>query len=688
MARKTARRASSARSPALTGALAAYRRGDLAEVERRCRRVIARRPADAEALHLLGLARLMGGRADEAEALLAHAVTLEGSAGHGERWLHLGEARRACGDLAGAEAAYREALAAAPGHPQALTGLGAVLCALGRLEEAARLLEEALARAPRAADVHNNLGIVRRAQGDLPAAIEAFRAALAFQPGHPEAELNLCGALRAAGHGDEAVAVGRALVARWPDALQAWWLLAEALLATGELDEAESACRRALALAPGDVDVCLTLSAVKREQQDMPSVIPVLEAAIEASPGHAALHNELGAALVVLGEFGQAREEFARALELNPDAGSTWENLAQWMRFGEADRPLLEAAEAALHRVRADSGDAVSLHFAVAKMRDDLGDTNDAVEHYRAANRLARCALRWDVDEHTRRIERLMAVFDAPFLPRPAAPGAARETLALPIVGMPRSGTSLVEQILASHPAVHGAGELLTLGHFVQVMSRRFPGQEWPECVRCLDEGERAAMAQDYEGVLRARAPGARRVTDKLPLNFLHLGLFALLYPGAQVVHVRREPRATCWSIYTQHFDLGHAWSYDLYEIGRYHADYRRLMAHWRAVLDLDVFELDYERLVAEPEPVCRALLDWAGLEWDPACLAFHRSTRSVHTASGWQVRQPLYHRSVAHWRAFAAWLDELERGLAGAPRQLPSPPAHEKHANTGRAGS
>ena len=322
------------------------------------------------------------------------------------------------------------------------------------------------------------------------------------------------------------------------------------------------------------------------------------------------------------------------------------------------------------------------LHLALGKIHDDRGEWETAFAHYERANRPLATAATRQVDESLALMARLAAVFDADwFEERPAR----ADPTPVFIVGMPRSGTSLVEQCLAAHPAVHGAGELSAVLRLTTEATARAGLQSdplrtdvasmngaaragvnasYPECVRALDEAQIAALGAWYLDHVRALGPGAARVTDKLPGNYLHLGFIATILPGAKIVHCRRDPLDNAISLYFTDFLVGHEYSNDLHAIGRLIRGMRVLMAHWEAVLDERILTLDYEALVADPERHTRAMVAHVGLPWDDACLRPHEVTRTVRTASTWQVRQPVYRRSAGRAQAYERFLDPLRKGL------------------------
>jgi hypothetical protein len=295
-------------------------------------------------------------------------------------------------------------------------------------------------------------------------------------------------------------------------------------------------------------------------------------------------------------------------------------------------------------------------HFTLAALLDAAGEHRRAFDELRRANALRRAA--FDAAAHSRYVDALIETFSVEryrSLPR------ARDTGELPvfIVGMPRSGTSLVEQILAAHPRVHGAGELAGIAEIAQRLGA------YPEGIASATAATLEAHARVYAETLARDAGGALRATDKMPLNFFHIGLIGLLFPRARVVHVRREPMDTGLSCYFQDFlDPALAFSFDLGHIGCYLADYLRLMAHWRRLAPLPMLEVDYERLVVEPDEVSREMVAFLDLDWDAACLDFHRSGRYVNTASHAQVRRPVYGDSVARYRRYADVLQPMREAM------------------------
>ena len=352
-----------------------------------------------------------------------------------------------------------------------------------------------------------------------------------------------------------------------------------------------------------------------------------------------------------------------RLRALDPESPRIYELLANdgGYRFSDEEMRRMEnlvGDDGLAPRVKARLG------FALARVFDRMGQFDNAFRHLRRANDLIDGELFYDADQEERFAERTMAVFTPELFRDKAGIGADSERPVF-IVGMPRSGTTLVEQILASHPDAAGAGELEDIRFIGEGLEERLPGAgPYPDCVPSLDGELGRRLAAGYLERLAQVSADAARVTDKLPANFKHLGLIALLFPGARVVHCRRHPMDTCFSIYFQRFRGGHAYAFELGKLAHYYRQYALLMEHWRRACPLPMLELGYEDLVEDVETWARRLVDFCGLPWDERCLAFHSSARLVRTASLWQVRQPIYGTAVDRWKNYEAQLAPLKAAL------------------------
>ncbi len=421
----------------------------------------------------------------------------------------------------------------------------------------------------------------------------------------------------------DAIRAYRELLRREPANATAWANLGGAYIETGDAAKAEEALGKARQLAPDSIPVLGNLANLRKQT----------------------------------GDSAGAEQCYREILARDPSLARAWQEMAQVKRFAAGD-PDIEAMRR-LHRSGSlDDDGRMHIAFALGKALEDAGDYDDAFPFLAEANALKRKTLGFDIAAHGAAVEELMRVFDADMLARAGASSVTDERPVF-VLGMPRSGTTLVEQILASHHAVYGAGELETLSEMV---AKHIPG--FPAGAAMLLPRGFEALGRDYIRALVKDTGKARRVTDKMPRNFLFIGLIALAMPNARIIHCRRSPMDTCLSCFTLHFPRGQEFSYDLAELGAYYRLYRRLMDHWHRVLPGRIFDIDYEDVVADPARKARELIDACGLEWDEACLDFHRTKRQVMTASATQVREPVHTRSVARWRRFERHLAPLREAL------------------------
>ena len=318
----------------------------------------------------------------------------------------------------------------------------------------------------------------------------------------------------------------------------------------------------------------------------------------------------------------------------------------------------------------ASAADRMRLHFAAATIFEQAGEIETAFEHYSAGNDLKDVV--FDPAQYAVHIGQLIETFDKDVFAKVKSWGS-RDERPVFIVGMPRSGTSLVEQIIASHHGVFGAGELETFNKFFGTLAEHCKSEaDYPDCINDLSAETVAAMANEHLSTLSDLAPNAHQITDKMPTNFLHIGLIAALFPLARIIHCRRDPRDTCFSIYGRDFAGDHAYAYNQANLGRYFRQYERLMVHWQRTLPNSILDVQYEALIADQETETKRTLEFCGLDWDENCLAFHETDRTVRTWSYRQVRQPINKTSVARWRKFATHLKPLldELNVQDAPAQ------------------
>jgi tetratricopeptide (TPR) repeat protein len=609
-----------------------------------------------------------------------------------------GFAQHRAGRLDRAEAMYRKVLRKAPDHVEALHHLGAIAHERGRYEYAVQLISRALARAPELADAHLNLGRALRALGRLDEAAAAYRRAIALKPDYAFAHCNLATVLSLQAAFEEALESAGRAVELMPGLAEAHVNRGLALASLSRFVEAETAYRRALAVQPNRTQTLSDLGSVLIALKRLDEAIACHQQAAALEPGNAIIHlrlaetlssagdpygsevswrrgiainpnlakawSGLGQTLRVLGRFDDARSCFQRALELDPDLPDAYAGLAiiRQQAGGEAQlrhlRVLLARADCP-EQTRIDAG------FALGNLLDNADRYDEAFPCFAEAHALRRrqLAASGALFDHAALRQRLdgLIVSCTPALYSMVEGDGNPSEAPVFIVGMPRSGTSLVEQIAASHSRVFGAGELRDISNIdatVQAHGRDRPAEE-------LDPDLARRLADGYVARLQSLGAGRERVIDKMPDNILHLGLVALLLPAARVIFCRRDLRDTCLSCYFRRFDEPVPYAQDLVDCGLRALEIERLADHWRKVLPLRMLTIDYETLVADLEGESRRLIEFLGLDWEPACLEFHKTERPVLTASGWQVRQPLFTRSVGRWRKYEQHLGPLLEVLA-----------------------
>jgi len=665
----------------------------LGDAEELARKVIAAEPDNAEAVHTLALIAHQSGRLAEAIEHLRRAVSLQPDIALYHA--NLGEMCRMAGRVDEAIAAGRRALEIDPDNPGAHSNLGIALFDQGDFEEALAHYLRAIALQPEFAQAHsnhgnalqrlkrfaeaepsyrravelqpsfadawNNLGTCLREMGRLTEADEVYRKALDLQPNNPDFLDNLALALKdLERHEEAAETMHRALVidaAR--DAFHTHY--ATILIDLEKFDDAERALQSALAIAPNNHDAVNQMGRVAFERGDLEASLSHYRRALSLKPDLADAYNNMGNTLKELGRLEEAREAYHEAVRLDPEVTGTYVNLADSKTFSAGDPHLATMEALAAKTDGLSTTDRVQLGFALGKAYADLKDHRRSFEHLRQANGLKRAMVSYDEKAALAFFDRIEAVF-TPALIRDKTGLGESSSRPIFVIGMPRSGTTLVEQILASHPAVHGAGELSAFDTVVQ--SVRGPGDTpmaFPEFVMAADGLALRQIGLQYGAELRELSFDSERVTDKMPSNYYYAGLIHLALPNAKIIHCVRDPVDTCVSCYSKLFSGAQVHTYDLAELGRYYRRYERLMAHWRRVLPKGrILDVRYEEVVADLEGQARRVLAHCALPWDDRCLAFHRTERPVRTASATQVRRPIYNTAVGRWRAYADDLGPL----------------------------
>jgi tetratricopeptide (TPR) repeat protein len=593
------------------------------EAENGARALLARHPNEGMLWKILGVALLRQGK----DALAALRRTTELMPNDAEAHSNLGAALHDREQWAESLVSLRRALAIQPHDAQALVDSADAFKALGKFEEAVASYRQALIFNPTDVQALNNLGNVLRDLGERREAISAYTRAVEIEPQRAESHCNLGNALLDFQKIDEATASLRRALALKPEYALAHLSLATALRLQRRAGEAEESCRAALALDPNNVEALSLLGELRADG----------------------------------GQFSEAEQSFRRAIAIDPNFAFGFFSIASHRKMTGDDSEWLRGAHALLAK-RLPLRHEISLRYALGKYHDDVGQYDEAFEHYRLANELTqRYEPSYDRGTLTRRIDEIILNFDAAFFHRYRTLGSSSDRPVF-IIGMPRSGTSLTEQILASHPAVFGAGELTFWdAAFLAYKKARQVGEAGPELI--------PAMAREYLDRLQDLSPGALRVVDKMPANFFHAGLIHAAFPNARIIHMQRHPLDTCLSIYFQNFYNTGPYANDLDNLAYYYGEYRRIMSHWRGVLPATtLLDVPYEALIGDQESWSRKMVDFIGLPWDPRCLDFHTTNRVVITTSKWQVRQKIHAASAGRWKHYEKFLGPLRHLLNPAP--------------------
>lgn len=670
-----------------------YLRGQFGQVVNVCKQVISTKPGLADAHGILGVALAALGKDNEGIASVRRAIKLNPRAANfqsnlGELLRKRGEAEEAreclsnaisiapsnsqahnnlgivhyeLGDIELSIDSYRKAIQLDPDFPEAYNNLGNALRKLGEIDEAKDAYDKALALRSNYAEAYNNLGTLLREQHKAEQAEEALKKAIQCNPRYVDAYNNLASIY----HGDskdvEALGQLQQALKIDPECVRSLLLTARIQLRRGAYEPAERACRHILNNDPESVEALTVLGSIKHELDDFDTALAMLSKAVELNPESAEARNFYGVCLKSVGRLDEAKEQFLQALEANSSLYGAFSNLNDLVDFSK-DSELFDKMEVIMETV--EDQRAVSLlplHFAYAKGLDDNKQHEKALEHYIIGGQIKRTILDYDENKTYGFFKAIKEAFPASYFSGNSYEGSSDER-PLFIVGMPRSGSTLVEQILASHDGIYGAGEVK---YFSQAMARlvsRFEGlARYPGLVSQCDDTMLNLLGKDYISSLVRNAGSASRVTDKLLTNYFFVGFLHTLFPKAKFINTRRNPVDTCLSAFTKLFkdDMPH--SYDLTELGRYYREYDSLMKHWESVLPAGVMRtVQYEDVVADTETQARQLIDFVGLDWDEKCLDFHKSKRPVKTASVAQVRKPIYKTSVERWRRYGEGLQPL----------------------------
>lgn len=670
-----------------------YQRGRFKQAANVCKQLIKHNPKIADGHNILGVSLCGLGLTKEGVASIKRSIKLAPKIA--SYHANLGEIYRTTGNLADATLALNEAIRLNPRNAQAHNNLGIVCYERKKYEDAVACYRQALAINPQFPEAHNNLGNSLRMIGEVDAALEAYQAALSLREEYPEAYNNLGTLLREQRKMEQAQHALRKAIAQNPRYIDAYNNLATILFAEreevealrlmaevlkfdprnaktllitariqtkrGNYPAAEQACGMVLADDSNNAEAMTVLGQLMHETDRFEEAIAYLEKALAIDPESSDARNFYGVALKSVGRLDEAREQILAALAQNDRMYGAYANLNDLVDFSKEEelfgkiRSIVEDAE------DPDADYLLPMHFAYAKALDDSGQPEEALKHYIAGGQMKRRQLNYNEADSFVFFDSIKKAFSpATFTNRKFA-GCPDDRLVF-IVGMPRSGSTLAEQIISSHPAVFGAGEVKYLTRSLHQVRDRFPGlSRYPDILDELNPTQFQLFADKYLQEITRSAGDARKVTDKLLTNYFYVGMIHLTFPNAKIINTQRDPIDTCLSAFTKLFkdDMPH--SYDLTDIGRYYREYQSLIDHWHAVLPAGVMKtVKYEDVVADTEKEARALIEFIGLDWDDSCLEFYNSSRPVKTASVAQVRKPIYKTAVERWRKYGDGLQPL----------------------------
>ncbi len=638
----------------------AFSAGDLHAARDLLRKICSAAPDDFEAWQHMGHA--CEHLALFEDALLAWNGALRVKKTSAMALYGLAQAQLQLGDFQGCIITCRNSLAHDASRVGIRTLFARAALALGQSEDAVECLRQALVLKADSAPLHHELGKALLAQQKAEQAMDCFHQAIKIDATNIQYFLDrgLC----FLGQGDLIAAARDFSICTemQPNYVPALINLGMIALAEDRLQDAMIYYKKALTADPASTETLCNIGHLLLLMHDYEGALAHYRQAARIAPDDPIAAAGEASALERQGD----KEAALHRLEPFLETENTHSRIACAFATASSAKKQERNAAALMERVLQKQfltrDEQTNLHFELGRLYDRFGEYDKAFRHYAQGNAaVPRC---FDRDRHSSAIDEMISTFSVDFFAQ-TKPASNTDEMPIFIVGMSRSGTSLIEQILDSHPNVHGAGELEKIKKIAARLAQQGGSMgTLPQYLTRIRRGEIDQQAMTHLTWLHAVAPGARFVTDKMPSNYMFLGLIALLFPKARVIHCRRNPMDSCLSCYFHQFARGHDYSYDLGNLGHYYREYERLMRHWRETLPLRMIDIQYEQLIEKFEPVTRGLLDFLGLDWNPACLAFHRNPRLVSTASYDQVRQPLYSRSAGRWRNYEQHLKPLGKAL------------------------
>jgi tetratricopeptide (TPR) repeat protein len=640
--------------------------GNLVAAQRKCRNILQKYPHHGKTLQLLAILMQQTGNSKSALHFMQKALKTDPENAHLLK--NLAEIYRSRGDLEQAQHHAQLALSYKEDHVDALFISGAVYLEQGDQQKAIDQFARVLTINPDDAEAHNELGNLMCASRQQQNAIKHYMHALSLQPEFIDCRINLADTLLEMDDFEPAIVQYQRVLEVQPHNATVHNRLGQAYEHQGDPDQAMACFEVALEQNPLLLEARLNMGKITLETDPRQSE-NWFKSILDIDPENVEGYYWLGVLFQTMGSFVRATNYLQQASRLDSEFAFTWYRLSLDRNFQPADAQLEMLEQLCARWINSDKNDdqLIALAFSLARFQEQRGNRAQAFRHFQQGNNLKARKNHFDKTLHESQVDRVIAIFNAEFF-RQRHDWGNHSTLPIFVIGMPRSGTTLVEQILSAHPQVHGAGELrlmLELASSLKQDSTTTETKSHAQRVSSLNQQQVYALAEQQLEQMHKLQPQARHVVDKLPGNYFRLGLIRLLFPRAIIIHCHRDPMDTCWSCYQQNFEEGLHFTNDLENMGHAYRGYQRLMTHWHRVLPDQIFDIGYEDLVQNPEITSRKLLQHCGLEWHPEVLDYQQQQRPVTTASMWQVRQPMYQTSIGRWKAYRQFLRPLSHVLA-----------------------
>ena len=621
--------------------------GQVDEAVRAFQKVTELNPTYADGFSNLGATLHDQGKAEEAIEAYNRAISLHPD----DIKVHynMGVTLQEYGKLDEALEAYNRAITLKPDYASAFNNMATVLRDQDKLEEAILAYQKVLSIEPDNADAYNNIGVALKEQGKMDQAIEALKKAISLKPDNAEVYISIGVILKEQSKLEEAIEAYKNALSLKPDYAEAYFNIGNAFKDQGKLEEAIEAYKNALSLKPDNAEAYNNMGAIFQDQGQLQQAIAAYKKTLSLKPDYAEAYNNMGAVFQDQGELQEAIAAYKNALLLKPDYAAAHRNLSGLIRYRPND-PQVVAVDEFLRRPDFSDYERCHLHYTYAKMNSDFGELKAAFEHYVAGGALRKKILSYDLEQDKLFFAQIKNT--APKLKELSFNEPFEVALQTPIfiLGMPRSGTTLVEQIVSSHSQVHGAGELSFLERF---------GARLSLGAREINSDNLIKVRTAYLTEIKKVSENKPFLTDKMPHNFLYIGLILKALPEAKIIHVKRDPAATCWSNFKHYFTSeGLGYSYDLDDTRSYYKMYQELMEFWDTIYGDRIYHLYYERLTVEQEIETKKLIEHLELPWEDACLSPQKNKRRVRTASQQQVRKKVYAGSSQNWREYEKFLN------------------------------